>query len=180
MYDLMFANQELENRFRRSVDSVKEIGGFLFCKYGFSAMANARELRRLTRLPGWHQILTIHSWMEVPNEAPNPETQWMSWDIGKTHAIAAHTGRSIGCPWKIHFHTHPRGTKPEPSKNDLAYWAANCPLGGGSSLAAIVTLSPLRITAYTLSPIAVGVIPQMELEAGHFFSWREKRFASLK
>lgn len=125
---LMFADPDMERRFRKLCDSKHEVGGYLFCTLMPVRGLNRTVLKSLFRLRRAECIALITSWVVLPNEHKSPQNSWTtSLNMSAMEKMARSTGSSLGMHYEYHFHTHPSWSI-TPSQNDIMFWLAHCKL----------------------------------------------------
>lgn len=177
MFDLMFSNPRIENRFR-ALPTDKEIGGWFITAHDPGTWPGKYSRRAMQSALGSDvNPLFIDDVILVPNESDQPETQWKPWDFEKVKAIAQFNGK-FWRGWPIHFHSHPSGN-PNPSPADYAFAGAWLQEFTGYSIFCIITPSPLRLWLYHLDFGKMSTPKDGKLETGRFFSWRQAAVKGL-
>lgn len=171
MFDLMFSNPRIENRFRAILPADKEIGGWFITSTEPELWPGKYSRRAMKKALGDANPLFIENVILIPNESDRPETQWDVWDFEKVKAIAEFSNKLWrGIP--IDFHSHPSGN-PNPSPADYAFAGAWLQQYIGFSMFCIVTPSPLRLWLHGLDFGKLNTPKDGKLETGRFFSWRQ-------
>lgn len=176
--NLMFSNPRLQRTFSQVVADENEIGGWLLCKNEPDTWPGKFSWAALKRALGKASpLLFIEALIIVPNEEEESTTSWSAWDFDKAKAMAKASALAVGC-YSIFFHTHPN-SNPEPSRNDIAFAAANCQIWQTAAEFVIATPRPLRLWPYRFEWGRAANPDRGTWAEGQFFSWYEKRVREL-
>lgn len=81
MFDLMFSNPRIENRFRAILPADREIGGWFVTSATPEMWPGKYSRLAMKRVLGDANPLFIENIILIPNESDRPETQWKPWDV---------------------------------------------------------------------------------------------------
>lgn len=174
---LMFADLEMERRFRKLCDSKYEVGGYLFSTLMPVRGLNRTRIKGLLRLRRHESIAIITSWVVLPNEAAHREREWnTSLNRSAMEKMAYLTSSSLGAHWDYHFHTHP-GYDITPSKADILFWLDHCQLMSGKkeTIADGVIISSADFDVQPYQVVLDKAVNQYSLKRSRFYSWKDYR-----
>lgn len=171
MSTLLFANRSLEDRFRKTVDTNVEVGGYLF------ANTWRRDVVSFPDMDAYNDTYpqVIHSWLIIPNLSKKPQNSWsITTDLLDSYKKSARlTAKSLQMQ-EIFWHSHPTGTS-RPSVSDVEFTLRHCQITDNIGEQAIVSLNPLRVYLYAIKREKKHIT----IDEGDFLSWRSKALREM-
>jgi hypothetical protein len=170
---LLFQTRTLEDRFRNSMTSKHEIGGWLICS-SWRGLTHDTRVREI--FGTW--AMTVFAWIIVPNESRQPWREWWSSKLLLSQQIAGASASSMGMS-VLHFHTHPTGSPNDPSVADGKFAITHCAMGRDKGESVVVQTSPLRVNYFFFEEKRGRNRTTIYHTKGQFLSWRSPKMQQI-